>query len=193
MKAIVAATGDRENLTGISLSRNQVPFVRSTLGCKCEHDDFISREYQPDSVDKVITVGSLEHVRPTEIEVLHQKLFRALRHGGRLVHQFFSLNRNDESKHTALIHYFFPGSMLSSHEHVLACIKQSGFRIELDTTDDYRPTLRAWFKNLVANKQAALRLVGVHTYNKYLVFLSGSWRFFNDGEACLHRLLLVKD
>jgi cyclopropane-fatty-acyl-phospholipid synthase len=138
-------------------------------------------------------VGSLEHVRPHEIEGLHHKLYRCLPSGGRVVHQFFSAVGDPHSTYMVALQHFFPGTVLSRHEHIVAAIRRAGFRIAVDVTDDYRPTLRAWFQNLVAYQEAAMRLVGVQGYNRYLTFFAASWRFFADGQAVLHRLLLVKD
>ena len=147
----------------------------------------------PGSCAKICTLGSLEHVRPHEIESLHQKLYHALQVGGRVVHQFFSADTDPFSAYMVGMQHFFPGTMLSRHEEIAAAIRRAGFRIAIDVTDDYRPTLRAWFDNLVANRDAAIRLVGVRIYNKYLVFFPASWSFFANGQSRLHRLLLMKD
>jgi cyclopropane-fatty-acyl-phospholipid synthase len=192
LKAMSAATGDRESAVGISLSPAQVGYVQDELGLKCEYGDFIMRDYPPGAWDKVVTIGSLEHVRPMEIEPLHRKLYQALPSGGRVVHQFFSLDRDPHSTAMVALQHFFPGTVLSRHEDVLQAMRLAGFTIELDTTDDYRPTLRSWFDNLVASKEPAVRLVGPRVYNKYLVFFAASWRFFNDGNARVHRMLLRK-
>jgi cyclopropane-fatty-acyl-phospholipid synthase len=193
MKAIIQVTNDRHNLLGLSLARAQVDYVRNVLGLACAHANFISTDYAPGSCAKICTVGSLEHVRPHEIEMLHAKLYRALPRGGRVVHQFFSTDADPHSTYMVALQHFFPGTVLSRHSRIVGAIRRCGFRIAVDVTDDYRPTLRAWFNNLVANQEAALRLVGTHAYNKYLTFLPASWRFFADGQARLHRLLLVKD
>jgi hypothetical protein len=60
-------------------------------------------------------------------------------------------------------------------------------------TDDFRPTLSAGFGNLVAKKDSAVSLVGVHGFDEFLVPFPASWRFFADRQARLHRLLLVKE
>jgi cyclopropane-fatty-acyl-phospholipid synthase len=193
LKAIFGQTHDRKNLLGLSLSRPQVTFIREELQLRSDYANFITKDYPPGCCDKICTVGSMEHVRPNEIESVHSKWFRALPRGGRIVHQFFSTDCNPHSTYMIALQHFFPGTMLSRHDRIVSAIRRAGFRIELDVTDDYRPTLRAWFDNLVANKDAAVSLVGVHGFNKYLVFFPASWRFFADRQARLHRMLLVKD
>ena len=60
------------------------------------------------------------------------------------------------------------------------------------TVSDYRPTLRAWFDNLVAQRDCAIELVGLRTYNRYLVFFPASWRYFQDALGIEFRWVLEK-
>jgi cyclopropane-fatty-acyl-phospholipid synthase len=57
---------------------------------------------------------------------------------------------------------------------------------------DYRPTLRAWFDNLERNRDRALQLVDVQTFNRYMVFFPASWRYFDDMTGFVIRLRLDK-
>ena len=87
---------------------------------------------------------------------------------------------------------FFPGSFQPAYPTQLKAFERVGFRVSHQSIHDYRPTLRAWFDNLVRNKERAIELVGVHTYNKYLVFFPASYRFFTDSESILVRFILEK-
>lgn len=191
LKAVYAATGDRENLEAHTLSRQQCRYVQG-LGFNCALQNFITRDYQPESYDKIMIIAAVEHIRPAELRTLHQRLFSALKPGGRLVYQFSSLHVDPCPSSMIAAQIFFPGSMLSTHDAITRAIKYAGFRISNDDVSDYRLTLRAWFDNLVRNKESAIRLVGVETYNKYLLFFPCSWRAFNEGEMCLHRMLIQK-
>jgi cyclopropane-fatty-acyl-phospholipid synthase len=70
--------------------------------------------------------------------------------------------------------------------------EDAGFRIMHRSIHDYRPTLRAWFDNLVARKDEALKLVDLRTYNRYITFFPASWRLFNDNLAIVTRWVLEK-
>ena len=181
----------RTQMYGYTLSQEQHRYTRTT-GLQTELADFVAVDIPPQSYDKIYSIGSLEHVRPDELRRLHRKLFRALRPEGRIVHQFFSLERARVPASMLLAQEFFPGSLLSSHAEHLAAMREAGFKVVLDFTDDYRPTLRAWFDRLVSHKEAALTLAGTGVYNKYLCFFPAAWRFFDDGEAALHRVVLTK-
>ena len=87
---------------------------------------------------------------------------------------------------------FFPGSMPPSHPAQFRAYEAAGFRVIHRSVHDYRPTLRAWFDNLVANQEQALKLVGMKTINKYVAFFPGSYRYFDDQQAYLIRYVLEK-
>jgi cyclopropane-fatty-acyl-phospholipid synthase len=194
MKHIQAHTGDAENLSGLTLSQDQLAYVRGTLGLNAELDDFITRDYGTGTYDKIYSIGSFEHIKPDEVLPLYRRLHAALKPGGRAVFHFFSLNGTDRWPVTMVAaQAYFPGSTLSLHQDHLDWARQAGFRLVHDSQHDYRPTLRAWFDRLVENRDKAHALVGVPVTNKYLVFFAASWTLFDLGKATLHRLVLMKD
>jgi cyclopropane-fatty-acyl-phospholipid synthase len=89
-----------------------------------------------------------------------------------------------------VVQIFFPGSVLSSYRFQKEAWQDAGFRLTHESTHDYRATLKAWYDNLVANRDKAIELVGVETYNKYLLFFPISWRVFNEGQTKVYRLVL---
>ena len=192
LRHIYEATGDKDSLEGTTLSHEQARYVRERYGFNVRIEDFIAREYAPESYDKIYSIGSLEHVRPEEILPLLRKLYRALKPDGRIVNHFFSLNK--EAMPTSMIagQIIFPGSTLALHSHHLSAAREAGFDVIHDSLHDYRPTLRAWFNRLVKNRDKAIELVGVKTYNRYLVFFPGAWVMFDQNQCTLHRLVLVK-
>jgi len=194
MKHIHAHTGDAENLSGLTLSRDQLAYVRGRLGLNAELGDFITRDYGSETYDKIYSIGSFEHIKPDEVLPLYKRLHAALKPGGRAVFHFFSLNGDDRWPAAMVAaQAYFPGSTLSLHADHLRWAQEAGFRLVHDSQHDYRPTLRAWFDRLAENRDKAHALVGVPVTNKYLVFFAASWTLFDLGKATLHRLVLMKD
>jgi cyclopropane-fatty-acyl-phospholipid synthase len=193
LRYIHLATGDKETLFGYTLSKGQARFIKDNFGFNVSVTDFITADYPAESFDKIYSIGAMEHVRPDDILPLLRKLHRALAPGGRLVQQFFSLNTSPIPTSMITAQINFPGSTLSTHAHHLQSAREAGFEITHDSTHDYRPTLKAWFDRLVENRDRALQLVGVETYNRYLVFFPSSWAFFDQEQATVHRLVLEKD
>ncbi len=191
LKCIEGHTGTREGLTGYTLSKEQFSYV-SNMGYNVALQDFIGSTYPSESLDRVISVGSLEHVHPEELPRLYEKVFNALRPGGRMVNQFFSLDHEPLPYSMLLSQLFFPGSLLAMHDVHCQAAEQAGFEIQADLHDCYKQTLWSWYDNLVANRAEAIATSGIQTYNWFLTFFPIAWKFFDDGEATLHRMLLVK-
>lgn len=192
LRRIYETTGDKENLFGYTLSKEQVKYIREHYGFNVSYTNFITTSYDDESFDKVYSIGAWEHVRPHEIGVLLRQLYRALRPGGWLVQHFFCLP--DASFPSAMLvgQIFFPGSVLANYQFHIRMSREAGFRVTHASKYDYRPTLRAWYDNLVSNESSAIKLVGVKTYNKYLTFFPIAWRMFDEGQAEVHRLVLEK-
>jgi cyclopropane-fatty-acyl-phospholipid synthase len=88
---------------------------------------------------------------------------------------------------------FFPGSATPPYPFQLQAAKEVGFRVVHQSLHDtYKETLRDWFERLVANRERAIELVGVETYNKYVLFFPCSWKYFDDVQAVLLRIVLQK-
>jgi cyclopropane-fatty-acyl-phospholipid synthase len=185
-------TGHRGELTGFTLSKEQQIYACEQLDLNVSVTDFITHDFKTAAYDRILSIGSLEHVRPHELEQLYQKTYDALVPGGLAVHQFFSLVREAYPTSMVTIQLFFPGSLLVMHHTHIAAAERAGFKITHDSIHDYRPTLRAWYERLVANQAQALELVGLEIFNRYMTFLPISWLFFQQHEADLHRMVMAK-
>lgn len=192
LQRIYEATGDKDSLFGYTLSRQQLAYNREHHNFKVTFKNFITADYPQGAFDKIFSIGAWEHVRPQEIPVLLEKLYEALKPDGKLVQQFFCFPHDEFPMAMLVEQIFFPGSVLSSYRFQKAAWQGAGFRLTHESTQDYRATLKAWYDNLVANKDKAIKLVGVKTYNRYLVFFPLSWRVFDEREATLYRLVLEK-
>ncbi|MBV9241668.1 MAG: class I SAM-dependent methyltransferase, partial [Acidobacteria bacterium] len=178
LQHIHSQTGDKESLSGYTLSKEQKGYIDQNFGFNILLDDFITADLGDARYDKIYSIGAMEHVRPNEILPLLRRVHRSLKPGGRLVQHFFSLNGTDPMP-TSMVsaQLFFPGSLLSLHSHHLQAATETGFRLTHDSEHDYRPTLRTWFDRLVAMTDEAVDLVGVETTNKYFAFFAQSWAF----------------
>ena len=192
MHHIHAHTGDKAGLRGMTLSREQARFIGERFGYDVVLENFITASFAPASYDKIYGIGSMEHVRPDEVPSLLRRLHGALAPNGRLVLQFFSLNIDPMPTSQVTGQIFFPGSALTLYDDFLEAVRAAGFGVVHESTHDYRPTLRAWFDRLVENRDEALALAGLETYNRYLVFFPVSWTFFDQKQATLRRFVLEK-
>jgi len=192
LKRIYEHTGDKENLYGLTLSKEQVAYNEQHNGFQVAFENFITRDYEPEAYDTIYSIGAWEHVRPKEIAPLAKKLYDAIKPGGKLVQHYFCRIAEPLFATAICSQIYFPGSIGSSLNANVKAYEAAGFRITQRTIHDYRPTLRAWFDNLVANRERALELVDVQTYNRFLTFFPVSYRYFDDGNGMLVRWVLEK-
>ena len=193
LKKIYSATRDKDNLKGYTLSIEQKRFIDKEYGFDIELKDVVSAEYGVACWDKIFSIGCLEHTPKSEIIPLAKKLATAIKPEGKLVHHFFC--QMDAFPAARLLvggAELFPGVELSSLKEHIDAFEKAGLRTMHHSVHDYRPTLVAWFDRLVENKEAAIQLVGVQTYNKYLCYLAEAWRLFNDRDLILVRFVLQR-
>ena len=193
LKRICEETDDRENLYGYTLSEEQVKYNDEHNHFNVEFKNFITTDYPKETFDKIYSIGSWEHVRHDDIAGVLKKLHDTLKPGGRMVKHFLASTTEELTNSIVIAQLFFPGSYTPSHARQVMEFEAAGFRIVQTTIHDYRPTLRAWFDNLVASKEQAIKLVGVEIYNRYLVFFAASYRYFDLGRATLNRYVLERD
>lgn len=192
LNRIYEETGDKENLYGYTLSKEQMDYNAQHGQFNMEFRNFITTDYPANYFDKVYSVESFEHVRPEDYPTLAKKLFHTLKPGGIGVHQV-SLRMNETVPTTATsVQLFFPGSLAASYGHMFRTFEAAGFKFRTQDILDYRPTLRAWFDRIVANKEKVWELVGVETYNRYLLMCAVSWRWLNLGWGQTVRVVMQK-
>jgi cyclopropane-fatty-acyl-phospholipid synthase len=184
--------GHHGDLSGLTLSKEQQTYAHQELGLNVFLHDFVTHDFENAPYDRILSIGSLEHVRPNELEKLYQKIYDALIPGGLAVHQFISLAQQEYPTSMVLMQLFFPGSLIVLHHTHLAAATRVGFKIAHDSIHDYQPTLRAWYERLVAKKLQALELVGLEVYNRYMTFFPVCWLFFQQHEADIHRIVMSK-
>lgn len=192
MKKIYDTTTDAKNLIGYTLSAEQRSFIETEYGFNIKFEDFVTAHYEPNSLDKVYSIGAVEHIPKSQLLPVAQNLAKAIKPTGRIVHHFFC--QLGETLPTRLLAEadVFPGVELASLKQHLNVFEQAGLQVRHHSLHDYRPTLKAWFERLVANKKEAIRLVGIQNYNKYQCYLAEAWRLFDNRDLVLTRFLLQR-
>jgi cyclopropane-fatty-acyl-phospholipid synthase len=193
LSKIYNVTSDKDNLKGYTLSVEQKHFIDENLGFDVELSDVLKVDYGTAYWDKIFSIGCLEHTPKTELVPLAQKLATAIKPAGKLVHHFFCQTADyPATRLLACGADVFPGVNLSSLREHLAAFEQAGLNTVHHSVHDYRPTLKAWYDRLVDHQAAAIDLVGVQVYNKYLCYLAEAWRLFDDRDLILFRFVLQR-
>lgn len=193
LNEVAGRTGEPERAHGYTISREQVAYNVEHRGLQVEFKNFITEELPHEAFDKIYSVGAWEHVRPNDLRPTLDKLYRALKPGGRMVTHFFCGTAPGVPAAGLVGQIFFPGSATPPYAEQLRTAQAAGFRVAHQSLHDtYPQTLRHWFERLVAQRERAIELVGVETYNKYLLFFPCSWRYFHEVQAVLLRIVLEK-
>ncbi|MEO1126084.1 MAG: class I SAM-dependent methyltransferase [Cyanobacteria bacterium J06635_15] len=193
MKKVYGTTGDSENITGYTIATEQIRFIQETYGFRAEFKDLVTAEYEPESFDKIYSIGFVEHIPINQLLPVARKLAKAVKPTGRIVHHFFcQLSDAPPARLLGLGIQMFPGAELTSLRHHLKVFDQAGFNIVHQSIHNYRPTLWAWYERLTQHREAAIRLVGIEIYNRYLCYLADAWRLFDDRDLILTRFVLQR-
>jgi len=194
LQEVYDRTGDRENLYGHTLSQKQVEYNQEHRHFNVEFKNFITGEHRLEFFDKIFSIGAWEHVRKCDLRPTLDKLYASLKPGGKLVQHFFCPLLSTVPTAALVGQIFFPGSAIPRYQLQLRTAQATGFRVMHQSIHDtYKETLRHWFDRLVANRKRAIELVGVSNYNKYLTFFPCSWKFFDDMQAILVRVVFQKE
>ena len=126
-------SGHCGELTGFTLSREQLAYTQNKLGLNVSLTNFITEPFENAPYDRIFSIGALEHVRPKEIRKIYKKIYDSLNPGGLAVHQFFSLEREPYPASMVMVQLFFPGSLLVMHRTHIEAAQSVGFRITHDS------------------------------------------------------------
>ena len=193
LKKIYDKTGDRENLYGYTLAREEKDFVDENYGFHCELRDFITTQYEDKFFDKIFSVEGLEHARECELLPLCKKLFNALKPGGKLVLQLIcQIDDIISARYIVGGLQVVLGAEFTPLKKHLSFFEQAKFRTTHLSVHDFRPTIKAFFDRLVDNREVAVQLVGGRTYNKFQFFFAAGWRAFDEHDTILLRLVLER-
>lgn len=185
-------TGDRKNLSGFTLSKEQRAFNEQNYGYDVRLADFVRADLGREQYDTIYSIAAWEAIRPQEVDPILNKVYAALKPGGRFVLHFFCRLQDRLPAAISVAQLFFPGHVPVSYQAHVKAFQRAGFRTVHTSVHDYRPTLRQWFERMVARREEALALVGTKVYNRYVVFFPASWKYFNEGTGTLFRFVLRK-
>jgi cyclopropane-fatty-acyl-phospholipid synthase len=187
---------------GLTLSTQQADFVRSRRypGVEVRTDSWVS--YRPDqSFDGIVTVGAFEHfARPDDDRATKVRLYREffercrgwLTADGVLSLQTIAYaNMSSGDASPFMQREVFPDADLPTLAEVAAAAERV-FEIVTVRNDrlDYAWTCEQWARRLRANREAAVRVAGPETVQRYEKYLKLSALGFLMGKLCLLRVVL---
>ena len=187
---------------GVTLSQRQRELARQriqTAGladrCEVRLLDYRAVE-QPESFDKIVSVGMVEHVGESHLPEYFRHVYGLLRPGGVFLNHGIGRagDRPTPTELTFTDVYVFPDGELSTVSTMLGYAEEAGFEVRdvENLREHYALTLRHWLRRLEARSEEAQRMVGETKYRIWRVYIAGSAHHFKTGRIDVYQTLLLK-
>jgi cyclopropane-fatty-acyl-phospholipid synthase len=198
--ALHAAENHGVSVVGITLSEPQAALARERVrerGLAAKVDIRVEdyRALTGEPFDAVASIGMVEHVGASQIDVYAQQLARMVRPGGRVLnHGIARLRMGEPEAGPFSERYVFPdGAPLHLSRMQLAMERAA---LETHHVEDFRPdyaeTLRHWARNLDDNLDEARRLAGDERVRVWRLYLRAARRGFETGFTSIFQVRLSR-
>ncbi len=194
--AIHAATNHGVKVTGITLSEPQATEARRRVAERGLEDSVEIRvadyrELHDEPFDAIASIGMVEHVGSSQIDVYADRLARRLKPGGRLLnHGIARLRHSDPEAGAFSERYVFPDAAPLHLSRIIFALERAG--LEQEHVEgfrmDYAETLRHWARRLDDNLDEALRLAGPERVRVWRVYLRAARRGFESGFTSVYQV-----
>jgi cyclopropane-fatty-acyl-phospholipid synthase len=140
--------------------------------------------------DAIASIGMVEHVGASQIEVYAETLASVLEPGGRLLnHGITRLRHSDAEAGPFSERFVFPDAAPLHLSRNLLALERAGFvthHVE-DFAPDYAETLRHWARNLDDNLDEAIRLAGPERVRVWRLYLRAARNGFESGFTSIYQ------
>jgi len=140
--------------------------------------------------DAIASIGMVEHVGASQIDVYARTLASVLKPGGRLLnHGITRLRHTDAEAGAFSERYVFPDAAPLHLSRNLLALERAGFvtRHVEDFASDYAETLRHWARNLDENLDEAVRLAGPERVRVWRLYLRAARNGFESGFTSIYQ------
>jgi cyclopropane-fatty-acyl-phospholipid synthase len=194
--AIHAAQRYGVRVTGVTLSEPQAEFARRRVADQGLSDrveirvaDY--REIRDQPFDAVASIGMVEHVGSSQIDVYMQQVAHLLRPGGMVLnHGIARMRVGDAEAGPFSERYVFPDGAPLHLSRLQAAVESSSLVTEHveGLHGDYAITLAHWAKNLDDNLDEAIRLAGPERIRVWRLYLRTARRGFETGFISVYQV-----
>jgi cyclopropane-fatty-acyl-phospholipid synthase len=182
---------------GITLSENQAELARKRvadagLSDKVEIRVQDYRELAGENFDAVASIGMVEHVGESQIDVYAEQLASMLRPGGRLLNHGISRLRHGNIEGGPFSErYVFPDGETTHVSRVILGLERAGFIVQHveEFGSDYAETLRHWIRNLDENIERAEELAGPERLRVWRLYLRAARNGFEIDFTSVYQVL----
>jgi len=195
--ALHAAARHGVHVTGITLSRPQAELARrraAEQGLDDKVDIRVAdyRELDDAPFDAIASIGMVEHVGASRIDLYAEQVTRLLRPGGRLLnHGITRLRHGDPEAGPFSERYVFPDAAPLHLSRIQSALERAGLvtdHVE-GLQDDYAMTLTHWLRGLEDNLDEAVQLAGPERVRVWRLYLRTARKGFESGFLSIYQVL----
>jgi cyclopropane-fatty-acyl-phospholipid synthase len=194
--AIHAAARHGVKVVGITLSPPQAERGQrraNELGLGDQVDLRVAdyRELEDEPFDAVASIGMVEHVGASRIDLYASQLARLLEPGGRLLNHGISRVRHGDPESGSFSNrYVFPDAAPLHLSRIQLALERAGIETEHveGFRSDYATTLKHWARNLDEHREQALRLAGPERLRVWRLYLRAARRGFESGFTSIYQV-----
>jgi cyclopropane-fatty-acyl-phospholipid synthase len=149
------------------------------------------RDMPGERYDAISSIGMVEHVGESQIDVYARQLAGLLKPGGRLLnHGIARLRHTDPEAGPFSERYVFPDAEPLHVSRILLALERAGFEPQHveGLRDDYAETLRHWAARLDENHDEALRLAGAERLRVWRLYLRAARNGFESGFTSIYQV-----
>ncbi|MGV0792922.1 cyclopropane mycolic acid synthase family methyltransferase [Mycolicibacterium sp. XJ1819] len=199
------------NVIGLTLSRTQCAAAEARLA-KIPTQRTVDVRLQgwedfDEKVDRIVSIGSMEHYGHRKYEAFFDTTYRALPDDGvLLLHTICGFHPYEMHRRGLpltfeicrfikfIVTEIFPGGQLPSADLIEKHVARTGFT--LTRTQSLQPhyvrTLDTWAANLAANRDRAVELQSDEVYERFMKYLTGCADLFRNGSIDVNQFTLHK-
>lgn len=194
--AIHAAARHGVEVVGITLSEPQAELARRRVAeagvadrVEIRVEDY--RTLPGERFDAIASIGMVEHVGASQIDVYARALAALLRPGGRLLNHGIARLRHGEPEAGPFSErYVFPDAAPLHLSRVVLALERAGFVNEHveGLASDYAETLRHWAERLDARLDDAVRLAGDERVRVWRLYVRAARHGFLSGFTSVYQV-----
>jgi cyclopropane-fatty-acyl-phospholipid synthase len=198
--AIHAATRHGVEVVGVTLSEPQAELARERVAeldladrVEIRVQDYRAIDDPP--FDAVASIGMVEHVGSSQIDVYARQVARLVKPGGRVLnHGIARLRIGEPEAGPFTQRYIFPDGAPLHLSRIQFALERAGLETHHveDFRADYAETLRHWARRLDENLDEAIRMGGAERARVWRLYLRGARRGFETGFTSVYQVRCSK-
>jgi len=194
---------------GVTLSKAQANYAGERLAQLGDRAEVRLQGWEEfdEPVDRIVSIGALEHFREERYAEFFSKTFQMLQPGApMLVHSIvypeddvfeqpgMQLTHDDVLFLKFITKEIFPGGQLRRVSVLRRYMEDAGFQITRlhSLQPHYALTLDCWARNLEANRERAIEITSQKIYDIYMRYLTGCAHYFSSGKIDVVQFSLLK-